>query len=928
VGSLWAAAMLLRRIRAELAMVLLLFLLVAATSFLFAAAPRIFSRVADDALRHVVREAALVQRDVMVGMAGRLSPGDDGAVGGVRSVGMDLKERFPPTLRGLLAEPVLRVTAARMIMTDTGTYLSLKYQDGLPDATRLVDGRWPVDRGTPLPRAAVGFATAPPRQEPIVLEVAMSSREASELGLKVGDRQLIEVDGSDPLLPGIRFSIVKTAIKVVGLFEPIDATGAYWDDLSLLQAVLPTMDDPVTYAAAYIPPDEYPSIYGAGMPFRYDWRFHVDPEKVDAGKLEQLEHDLLRVDMATGVSEVSQPGLPVMRTGLIGVLHEYSVERARSQSILAIAAVGPFAAAVAALGTIAVLLVMRRRPAHALARGRGAAGTLVLGAQLWEAVLVAGSASLVGLLAAVALIPARDNATSAAFAMSVGAAAILLLVVASWPSARRPLGQLEREDPPILRVAPRRIVIELTIVGIAVFGVVLLRQRGLGLDSGEDARFDPLLVAVPVLAGLAAGIVSRRFFPLPVNALGWLAARRQDLVPVLALRTLSRHPAVASLSLLVLMLTAAFGAFASVLVSSLDRGQAVASYRDVGADYRINQTGIGSLVALDPTGLPGVTAAARGILDPSAAFASVPNQRASIDLVGVDPDGYAAVTAGTPLDPAWPPAFRAPPDASARLGTDELPIPAILSWRLPLGSTDPGFGGTFHMTVARQQMAFQVVGRRDEFPGIGNPASFALVPFPMLEAAYSDKPLRPSVMWVRATPGAADALAASLPLAGASAHITSRYAVLAGIQKSPFSAAIETSFGVALAVAGIYLVLAVIGAMVLSASRRTQDLAYLRILGVTGAQSLGLTIIENAPAVLLAVLPGVALGIGIAFVLEPGLGLGTFVGGGGVPLFVDWLTLGLLVFGLIGVVAVAVGSGTWLARRARIANVLRASGVE
>ena len=131
-----------------------------------------------------------------------------------------------------------------------------------------------------------------------------------------------------------------------------------------------------------------------------------------------------------------------------------------------------------------------------------------------------------------------------------------------------------------------------------------------------------------------------------------------------------------------------------------------------------------------------------------------------------------------------------------------------------------------------------------------------------------------------------------------------------------------------MAVAGIYLVLAVIGAMVLSASRRTQDLAYLRILGVTGAQSLGLTIIENAPAVLLAVLPGVALGIGIAFVLEPGLGLGTFVGGGGVPLFVDWLTLGLLVFGLIGVVAVAVGSGTWLARRARIANVLRASGIE
>jgi hypothetical protein len=51
------------------------------------------------------------------------------------------------------------------------------------------------------------------------------------------------------------------------------------------------------------------------------------------------------------------------------------------------------------------------------------------------------------------------------------------------------------------------------------------------------------------------------------------------------------------------------------------------------------------------------------------------------------------------------------------------------------------------------------------------------------------------------------------------------------------------------------------------------------------------------------------------------------VGSGGVPLFVDWVALGLLVIGLILVVALAVGIGTWLARRARVVNVLRASGV-
>ncbi len=83
---------------------------------------------------------------------------------------------------------------------------------------------------------------------------------------------------------------------------------------------------------------------------------------------------------------------------------------------------------------------------------------------------------------------------------------------------------------------------------------------------------------MPVLAGLAAGIVALRLYPLPIRALGWLAARRRDFVPVLGLRTIGRHPGAANLPLLVLLLTAAFGAFSSVLASSIDRGQVTASY--------------------------------------------------------------------------------------------------------------------------------------------------------------------------------------------------------------------------------------------------------------------------------------------------------------------------------------------------------------
>ena len=74
------------------------------------------------------------------------------------------------------------------------------------------------------------------------------------------------------------------------------------------------------------------------------------------------------------------------------------------------------------------------------------------------------------------------------------------------------------------------------------------------------------------------------------------------------------------------------------------------------------------------------------------------------------------------------------------------------------------------------------------------------------------------------------------------------------------------------------MALTIIGAVILSAARRTRDLAFLRTLGVTDVQALALIVMEHGPPVVLAIIPGVALGIGIAILCEPGLGLATFVG--------------------------------------------------
>ena len=137
-------------------------------------------------------------------------------------------------------------------------------------------------------------------------------------------------------------------------------------------------------------------------------------------------------------------------------------------------------------------------------------------------------------------------------------------------------------------------------------------------------------------------------------------------------------------------------------------------------------------------------------------------------------------------------------------------------------------------------------------------------------------------------------------------------------------AAIARGFGAALVVAALYTALTIIGSLTLSAARRTQDLAFLRTLGVTGRQALWLTVVEHAPPVVIALVPGIALGLGVALLLEPGLGLGVFVGtDADVTLVVDWGTMALISAALLGVVVLAITAGTWLSRRARLVDALR-----
>jgi putative ABC transport system permease protein len=467
---------------------------------------------------------------------------------------------------------------------------------------------------------------------------------------------------------------------------------------------------------------------------------------------------------------------------------------------------------------------------------------------------------------------------------------------------------------------------ELTAITVAAGSAFLLRERGLTLaaEAGEPVRFDPLLGAVPVLIGLAVGLVAMRLYPLPVRALGWLAARRRDLVPVLGLRTVGRHPTIVALPLLVLMLTAAIGAFSSVVVATVDRGQQKASWREFGADYVIEpQAGLALAEPVDPTGVDGVAAVARAYRDPVARLDVSGTEARSILLYAVEPAAYRRVTAGSPIQPAWPDAFDEAPDTRG-LGTGGNPLPAIVSRRMPVGLRPLAIGATFQAAVQNQPITFEVVGLRTEFPGVAAGAAFVIAPFDQLALAPLRNPLRPTHLLVSGPASIEDGLRTAVRGQSVTARVASRHARYAEMHDAPLAAAIATGFRISLGVAAAYTALTIVAAVALTAGRRSRDLAYLRTLGFNGRQALGLIIVEHAPPVAFALAAGVALGLGVAWMIEPGLGLASFIGpDASVDLQVDWLQIGLVGAGLVAVVSVAVLASTWLARRVEIGHVLR-----
>jgi putative ABC transport system permease protein len=923
-----------RRARTERNLLMTLFALVLVTAFVFAAIPRLFNQMSDDGLAHAVRSTSTFQRNIHMSREMRIAPGaGSDTYLPVDQEGEAFQESLAATIQSIIDRREYTVDTVRYRVVNVSSaaafpfprYVTLRHQSQVAPHLTMVAGRQAeaTDATIVVPRTVLGM----PQDTVVpVYEMMLSTETARQLGLLVGDQLVLEPYADDQLVRLVpRREQNFIALTLVGLFDVRDVNDEFWFGDPQINRAVEYDDGNLVhlFATALMAPDAYRQLFDTtGFSFRYGWRYFVDPDALDAGALGQLAADMRRLDAEYG-SSFGRQGQPAVRTGLSAVFQRFESQRNLTEAILALTTIGLLAVALAVIGLVAALIAAQRREATVLIRGRGGSSRQLLAAQAAEGLLVSLPAAFLGYLLALLLVSGRMTIWPIVAAISIAIAATILLVGLMAPFARRALGSLERPDLPLRRASGRRLVFEMAVVTLALLAVYLLQRRGL---SGSSAvarlnEFDPYLAAMPVLLGLAVGIVVMRLYPLPMRIFAWLAALRRDLVPVLGFRRVVRQPGAMSLPLLVLLLSMAIAVFSAVVLHTISEGQVVTSWQRVGADYRVNPTGSGYLYrGIDLSTVPGVETIAPAYLSNDIPFTERAAGYMAVQLFGPDVDLLTQANAGNRAAPNFPEdLFRAP---LAGLGTPGNPIPALVSTEFQ--GLAQRVGDTFALTVMGRATYFVVVERRDRFPGLHVGRPFVVASLRHLEASNPDRQFRPTVLFVRAPDQARDALATTLAAQTQSAVLQSRSREYALVHESPLIAGVQGGYRIGLVVTGLYAALAVVVALTLTARERARDLAYLRTLGLSREQAVGLTAAELSPPVTLALIAGVGLGIAAARLVEPGVDLTAFTGPDvPAPLTIDWLTVTAVILALLGAIALAVILTTIVARRTSLGQVLR-----
>jgi putative ABC transport system permease protein len=861
-------------------------LLVAATAlvtaFALTAVPAWFSRSADAALPAMLAAAPAGQRGLEFEQSGVIEEVAGDPLGNVAAAGDAIKAALPSSLSAIAGSRIDVVDSQEHLAFNAPvnvTRVALRIQPSAAAGIALAAGVLPTAHRSTRPVEGLKDATGQ-LQQATVIEVALSTATADVIGMHLGDELV--------LLPG-QGRQGAMVVRVVGLFTVIDPADPRWfSDASLDHPVANRVSLELTiyHAVALLSPDAYPLLLdsggslvrfatgGARVPARYRWRFPVDPHAVSNVDPARLLADLTRTQAANPFHGSEVPGLS---TSLPGILEQFRLQRQTADTAFALSILGPMAAGLGILAVVASALARRRRSSLQLLRARGAGrGRLAVASSVSAAAIVAGP-SLLGALAAAAGLGARwDTAAISAGWVVLGAG---LLVVASDAPTFVAAGAGRGTRGVTLLPPARRRVVDAFVITVAVLGAIGLQTRSSGAAPGSG--LDLATAGIPVLLALAGGIVVVRVFKVAVGGLSRLAARGRGLGAVHALRGLWRGSRGYDPALVVLVVAVAAGVFSSSVTATVADSQGRAAANAVGADYRITSTTPGGLPArLDLGQLRALGAVALGV-ETAGSLASPMIAGETVGVAALDVAAYEQVVRGTAVDPGLAAALSS---SEAGAGTPPAPptdaAPLLLVVRGDLaGRTGLGVGTRLTLRLGGTPLPAVVHAISAALPGVPA-ADGVVVGLDALHAAVPDTTFAPTIALLRAPPSAADAVARVVAPYLSQVQLADRAALERTLRQALLVGTMRDGFLVALLLTSLFAAAVVAATAAQVIALRTRETVLLGALGMASRGALGITIAELWLTVLVAIGAGVALGLGVALLTLPDLGLERLAGAG------------------------------------------------
>ena len=462
----------------------------------------------------------------------------------------------------------------------------------LPD----VDDRVEIVEGT-LPQVSTEVGPDDIFQIEALLDVAA----AGVLGIKVGDVY--------PARPHWIDEHSRVDVLVTGLYVRVDPEAAHW---RIQDDAFGTRTNTLQFARFVVP--EKTIIDGLGSYFPnmgtdYAWWLDVDPGRIVASETEAIRNT---IDATERELKAIVDGF-LMQSDLPDVLRGFETDLFFNRLPMFIVLILIVLVVLYYVVTLASLLVDAQRGEVGLLRTRGATSRQILAVFVIEAGLLAVVAIVSGPFLAmlgVALVgvlpiygdlnngdPLPVRLTAAAFRMALfgGLLGMIALFIPALRATRLGLlaSRVTRARPARLAMV-QRYYLDLGFLGLVMFLFWQLTKQGsfVAVSLFGETTVNQLVLGVPAIFLVAAGLVLLRIFPVGMDLAGRVLSRRpmSTITPpalVLGIWQMARNPAHHSRLSLLLILTSALGVFASSFGATLEQSAIDQAYYETGADLKI-----------------------------------------------------------------------------------------------------------------------------------------------------------------------------------------------------------------------------------------------------------------------------------------------------------------------------------------------------